>query len=76
MVSPWAVSDEIDPWTAAEMLGCCAATIRRYVGMGILSGKQDRRGARLRISRKSVLNLLARMRAQANALKPLPWRDE
>jgi excisionase family DNA binding protein len=70
------VGDEIDLRTAAKMLGVCDQTVRRYIQKGILRSRQERPGAHVQVSRQSVLDILTRMRAQANTLKPLPWRDE
>ncbi|MBZ5509947.1 MAG: helix-turn-helix domain-containing protein [Acidobacteriia bacterium] len=57
----------ICPWDAAEMLHLSDQTIRRYIRMGLLVARQDHPGADLHVSRQSVLDLLARMKAQVNA---------
>ncbi|MGB9106092.1 MAG: hypothetical protein WCC59_15135 [Terriglobales bacterium] len=57
---------EIDTWTAARMLCVSDQTVRLYVGKGILSASRNA-GGHFHVSRQSVLDLLARMRAQANA---------
>ena len=67
---------KIRPQRAAELLGLCAETVRRYTEKGLLRGCQAYPGAHLLISKLSVLEYKARLQAQVEQVKPLPWRDE